>query len=155
VVARKKGLDGQYEKVGGSPRQGPPKPSVVVVPVGLLIFSSEFALVNMSSHKQAPGTFGFNHTKYRPPQEDIPMDGFGQQDDVQEEDEEDDDGEIPRNLHQRRPSRDAAPFSSYAPPDPRLMDPKANGAAQRQQQQQQKGEVEDEQDAGCCKCVIM
>jgi serine/arginine repetitive matrix protein 1 len=126
-------------------------PKFVVVPVCPLFFSSKFGMVNVNSHKQAPGTFGFNHTKYRPPQEDIPMDEFGQQDDVQEED---DDGEVPRNLHERRPSRDAAPFSSYAPPDPRLMDPKANGAAQRQQQQQ-KGEVEDEQDAGCCKCVIM
>jgi hypothetical protein len=116
--------------------------------------SSQASLPWFNVNKQAPGTFGFNHTKYRPPQEDIPMDEFGQQDDVQEEDEEDDDGEVPRNLHERRPSRDAAPFSSYAPPDPRLMDPKANGGAQRQQQQQ-KGEVEDEQDAGCCKCVIM
>jgi hypothetical protein len=81
------------------------------------------------------------------------MDEFGQHDDVQEEDD-DDDGEVPWNMDEMRPSRDAAPFSSYAPPDPRLMDPKANSAAQRQQQQQ-KGEVEDEQDAGCCKCVIM
>jgi hypothetical protein len=119
VVARRKGLDGQYEKVGGSPRQGPPKPSVVIVPIGLLFFSSEFGLMNMNSHKQAPGTFGFNHTKYRPPQEDIPMDEYGQQDDVQEEgkeDEEDDDnGEVPQksvNLDERCPSRDAAPFSS-------------------------------------------
>jgi hypothetical protein len=60
-VARKKGLDGQYEKVGGSPRQ---EPSVVVVPVCLLFFSSEFGLMNVSSHDKAPGTFGFNHTKY-------------------------------------------------------------------------------------------
>jgi hypothetical protein len=103
------------------------------------------------------------------------MDEFGQQNDVQEEDkdkdkdedeeeedededeeeeDDDDDGEVPRNLDKRRPSRDAVPFSSYAPPDLRLMDPKATGAAQRQQQQQ-KDEVEDEQDAGCCKCVIM
>jgi hypothetical protein len=64
VVARKKGLDGQYEKVGRSPRQGPPKPSVVIVPIGLLFFPRKFGLVNVTSHNKAPGTFGFNHTKY-------------------------------------------------------------------------------------------
>ncbi|TCD65506.1 hypothetical protein EIP91_002554 [Steccherinum ochraceum] len=61
AVARKKGLDG-YEKADGSPKPKPPAPQM---------------------YEPAPGTFGYDHSKYRPPrasmdQADIPMDEFGQ-----------------------------------------------------------------------------
>ncbi|TDL22246.1 hypothetical protein BD410DRAFT_272939 [Rickenella mellea] len=64
VVARKMGLDDHYEEANGSPRQ--PQAS-----------RSEERIA-----APAPGTFGFDHTKYRPPRtdqdgEDIPMDEFG------------------------------------------------------------------------------
>ncbi|KAF5334173.1 hypothetical protein D9758_014828 [Tetrapyrgos nigripes] len=55
VVARKKGLDGHFQQADGSPR--PKESSDMVAP--------------------APGTFGYDHSKYRPPREDIPMDEFG------------------------------------------------------------------------------
>ncbi|KIK69985.1 hypothetical protein GYMLUDRAFT_34390 [Collybiopsis luxurians FD-317 M1] len=61
AVARKRGLDGHYEHADGSV---PPK-------------KEERAIA------PAPGTFGFDHSKYRPPREDgpdgesIPLDEFG------------------------------------------------------------------------------
>ncbi|KAJ7037736.1 hypothetical protein C8F04DRAFT_1393429 [Mycena alexandri] len=58
VVARKKGLEEMYTKADGSPK--PRKEEGAVAP--------------------APGTFGWDHSKYRPPRDgdDIQMDEFGQ-----------------------------------------------------------------------------
>ncbi|KAJ7510235.1 hypothetical protein B0H11DRAFT_1900588 [Mycena galericulata] len=69
AVARKKGLDGLYEQADGNP-----KPRKVEEPIA-----------------PAPGTFGWDHSKYRPPRgdNDIQMDEFGRPvERVPEEDEE-------------------------------------------------------------------
>lgn len=67
VVARKKGLHGLYEEADGNTPQRKPEEQ---------------------EPAPAPGTFGFDYSKYKPPRtdlgaEDIPMDEFGQHRDKQ------------------------------------------------------------------------
>ncbi|KAH8077274.1 hypothetical protein BXZ70DRAFT_902367 [Cristinia sonorae] len=142
AVARKKGLEG-YEKADGSPKPKPPGPPV---------------------YEPAPGTFGIDHTKYRPPRvsADIPMDEFGQrkepsppsppaspvpQSPVRTQPPPSPHPSIPRR------AESPAPFSHYVaengvgiapiikdvsrPPPPVMM------------------EQREDDGGGCCKCVIM
>ena len=118
---------------------------------------------------QAPGTFGFDGTKYRPPRgdfESIPMDEFGRPaqqnyDDVYAEAERPvglqtihDDVQLPH----RQQSPSPAPFSHYAPTNVQQANPTqvglqpGQGASHSKQKTQQK---DDDDEAGCCKCVIM
>ncbi|KAF9522584.1 hypothetical protein CPB83DRAFT_871954 [Crepidotus variabilis] len=143
VVARKKGLDRHYEDADGSPQ--PKKPTDKPV-------------------EPAPGTFGFNHSKYRQPQlndEFIPMDEFGR---PAEEDERlsksEDTVTTPTTLapdvsFPTRPaaSPSPAPFAHYAPTSFKVVEPSITPAQHQQdvediQEQEEKG-------AGCCKCVVM
>ncbi|KAK7054351.1 hypothetical protein VNI00_003545 [Paramarasmius palmivorus] len=150
AVARKKGLAGHYEEADGSPKVKGPD----------------------SRTEPAPGTFGYDHSKYRPPRSDehIPMDEFGRQEIREELPEAEATPQpvqpIPTNPYDetRIPYRQQAapspvPFSSYAPRPPNGVavqptpDTLAN-ARQQEQQQQQYPELEDKE-GGCCKCVIM
>jgi len=108
---------------------------------------------------QAPGTFGFDHSKYRPPYTDmdsIPMDEFGRHEDLQQSMDHDEklvrrmspmqeDGRLP---FRGPPSPSPAPFSQYAPTKAVV-----NGAGA--QQSQPRPMEEDDKGAGCCQCVIM
>ncbi|KAG6377194.1 hypothetical protein JVT61DRAFT_1247 [Boletus reticuloceps] len=161
VVARKKGLDGQYEQADGSP-----KPRSSESPV-----------------KPAPGTFGFDYTKYRPPrrdEEEIQMHEFGHLppeslsppgDPVTPQAEtppqptsppslpappiRPEEPRIQPNLRGTvpRPPQSPAPFSHYRVehrvPTINITRPSLDTVERRQ--------IQEEEDAGggCCKCVIM
>ncbi|KAI0345645.1 hypothetical protein BDW22DRAFT_1466506 [Trametopsis cervina] len=141
VVARKRGLEGQYQHADGSPK--PPKP-------------------RESIPEPAPGTFGF---KYRPsrnstPVENIAMDEFGQRAaaiQVEKEETRPSDSDtliapvqpLPRVPSLRTDS--PAPFAHYAPtPVPQIQITRPSNDVQKADL-----DVEDEKGAGCCKCVIM
>ncbi|KIJ17872.1 hypothetical protein PAXINDRAFT_167816 [Paxillus involutus ATCC 200175] len=149
VVARKKGLDGQYEQADGSPRPKPPGPI-----------------------KPAPGTFGYDYTKYRSPRgnEEIPMNEFGQfpnppLENGQAERSEDDMPPEPIPLpttpedpiwpdSQRigiQPSKSPAPFSQY-----RSNQVPTINVTRPSSELDRRPEADDEDvSAGCCKCIIM
>ncbi|CAL1713519.1 unnamed protein product [Somion occarium] len=149
VVARKKGLDGHYAHADGSPKPKPPTETV---------------------YEPAPGTFGFDYSKYRPPRTDtspneIPMDEFGQRKEpVQEQPSE----QLRMALspspispasaagvdRSRSRAESPAPFSHYAAPEkpdgiPRLE------ASRSPAEQPANFPVEEETSGGCCKCIIM
>ncbi|CAA7265522.1 unnamed protein product [Cyclocybe aegerita] len=152
VVARKKGLDGYYENADGSPQ--PKKVEKTVEP--------------------APGTFGFDHTKYREPRnndEFILMDEFGRPTDQQNTAPEDDaeeahnrpsgPGPLRRSIQDDGvpiripPSPSPLPFSQYAPTS---MQTRVNGVPtddQEQEWQRQQQQMREEKEAGCCKCIVM
>ncbi|KAG6335618.1 hypothetical protein ID866_3475 [Astraeus odoratus] len=152
VVARKKGLDGQYEQADGSPRPKPPEETLI---------------------KPAPGTFGFDYSKYKRPRtdEEIPMDEFGQ---VQEQ---------LRLVVEEKPPRDG-PLN----PPPRVSVQEAKESARKERlsdvprvevpppfsqymhvqvptinvtrpsidaEQKPPADEGETGGAGCCKCVIM
>ncbi|KAI0824017.1 hypothetical protein BC628DRAFT_1323551 [Trametes gibbosa] len=150
VVARKKGLDGQYLTADGSPKTKEPQPTV---------------------YEPAPGTFGYDATKYRRRQsghlEQIPMDEFGQMPEQ--------DLSVPKNgltatapspipsptpvsfdRSNRAPS--PPPFAHYArsehdhQPTPQTMQPMSTLQPHNQQPQVV---IEEESGGGCCRCVIM
>ncbi|KAJ7205991.1 hypothetical protein GGX14DRAFT_643880, partial [Mycena pura] len=147
VVARKKGLDGLYEKADGNSPQ--PKKVQPVAPV--LTSSSS---TNRVFALQAAGTFGWDHTKYRPPLEgDIQMDEFGRPRDVEDQ------GAFanplsPPTAHELQPVGPAqqrppspAPFSNYGG--------SPNGVVDLDLKAAKLEEPEDDAGAGCCKCVVM
>ncbi|KIY46705.1 hypothetical protein FISHEDRAFT_60190 [Fistulina hepatica ATCC 64428] len=144
AVARKRGMEEHYEQVDGSPK---PRSAERAVP-------------------PAPGTFGYDRSKYRPPrgEEAIPMDEFGS---TIEELEPEDLAESPQSSPPRPlvsmpgdettlPERHKSPppFAAYAPlvppepvPFPRPMS--------HVEKQQHPAETEGDHGGGCCKCVIM
>lgn len=151
VVARKKGLDGQYEQADGSPRPKPPEPMLI---------------------KPAPGTFGFDYSKYKSPREDeaIPMDEFGQ---VQEQPQSVHEGEepprhdaspgpIPRLSFQeprKLPQANARPnvTSDGAPPFSQYLHAEVPTISITRPSDDTEQAPKDDEDlgGGCCKCVIM
>ncbi|KAJ7637532.1 hypothetical protein DFH06DRAFT_1053962 [Mycena polygramma] len=145
VVARKKGLDGLYEKADGSP-----KPRKVDQPV-----------------EPAAGTFGWDHSKYRPPRGDIQMDEFGRP--IAEDDEAAVFGTrrpvYPPTEHERQAVGPRAqerrgsplPFAGYEPNGNGMgMGEVDLGAVQQQLgKEEQHPPPEEEGGAGCCKCVVM
>ena len=175
VVARKKGLDGQYEQAIGSPK---PKSSEgqPIKPVRMV--HTPCTCIDGSS-VQAPGTFGFDYTKYRPPRhgEEIHMREFGgipKQDPLPEEDVTTPHAETPPQRTSLLPppppfgkaeeptqpdslqiprSESPAPFSHYRvnPPVPiiNITRPSLDTVEHRQAQE------DEESSGGCCKCVIM
>ncbi|KAJ7465163.1 hypothetical protein FB451DRAFT_430818 [Mycena latifolia] len=152
VVARKKGLDRLYEQADGSP-----KPRKVEEPVA-----------------PAPGTFGWDHSKYRPPREgDTQMDEFGR---PIERVEEEGDGEqgafgnplYPPTEHERQtvgpqakarppPAPEPAPFSDYVgqPQPDGVVNIDLEAAKRKFGAQPHQPPPEDDGGAGCCKCVVM
>lgn len=161
VVARKKGLDGYYEKTDGNAQQKKAPTAVAPVRTSKLVISYT-QLFN--EDLQAPGTFGFDHTKYRPPWTDgesIPMDEFGR---PAEQATEQDKHEPHSNAHSTPTSHDETmlpvhrptqlsppPFSHYAPfgeKDTSLV-PNGNPPVD------QVNPDGDDKETGCCSCVIM
>lgn len=154
VVARKKGLDGQYQATDGSPKPRKPEPR---------------------SPEPAPGTFGYDYSKYRPPRDGelaangIELDDFGirkpavdTESTVEEKVKEgppstvtttiEDDRPISttkQNDYNHRPSPppSPAPFSHYTPQGPLGSKPLPSQAPPPVE--------EDDHSGGCCKCVIM
>ncbi|KAF7365539.1 hypothetical protein MVEN_00427100 [Mycena venus] len=125
----RKGWTGMYEKADGSPK--PKKEEGPVEP--------------------AAGTFGWDHSKYRPPRDDngIQMDEFGRPVDnnmTMEEEERLAFGHrplYPPTEHEQQP----APKDVINTVD---LDQLKYGNKQQQQQQ-----PEDDGGAGCCKCIVM
>lgn len=156
VVARKKGLEDHYVPADGSPK---PKP------------------VNKNVIEPAPGTFGFDHSKYRgrtdSRAEEIQMDDFGQRlDELPAAADEQEarpqqvvvDKEPPpqspltppaRSVGAASPARpeSPAPFSQYSAPVP-IPEIRVIRASTDHQQADVHVEAETG-GGGCCKCVIM
>ncbi|KAK0464787.1 uncharacterized protein EV420DRAFT_1518177 [Desarmillaria tabescens] len=150
VVARKKGLNGHYEQADGSPK---PRPTERVV-------------------APAPGTFGYDHSKYRPPLDGDPdsilMDEFGRpnndhptvQDTAYEEETKPRPPLSPISTNHDRtplpvrtqPPASPVPFSHYAPNTTAKLQPVSAGAAKLEVQEPR---LEEEDAGGCCKCVVM
>ncbi|KAF9241077.1 hypothetical protein BU15DRAFT_73560 [Melanogaster broomeanus] len=162
VLARKKGLDGQYEQADGSPR---PKSPERIRPV---------RIVQCLANSMLLAQFGFDWSKYRAPRGDdeIPMNEFGQlpeptqpleggraeppQDDIAPE-------PIPLPVQLEEPIRldsrrigsrvpDAhTPFSQYhATQVPTISVTRPSSESHH------RPEIDDEGvGGGCCKCVIM
>ncbi|KAG6841113.1 hypothetical protein C0991_001801 [Blastosporella zonata] len=149
VVARKKGLDEHYQKAGGNPA---PRP------------------VN-TTPAPAPGTFGYDRSKYRPLRTDgapelIPMDEFGQHQPQPDAPPPEDEKPLPNLLYKavinshdqtQLPARamapSPAPFADYAPtsvPMVVTMKPDQKLATKHEQVDNR-----DDDGGGCCKCVIM
>ena len=165
VVARKKGLEDQYEQADGSPQ--PKKIAKLIAPVRLV--SCAFSFLDLNFFK-APGTFGF---KYRFPkdEEDIPMDEFGQPTEQIEEEEEEQDpkpAQEPVSLEhdekpppvRHKPPPSPAPFAEYLPPRTPVVSPVVSPLVSRPTKPnvnnlQPVQPEEDKVDAGCCQCVIM
>ncbi|KAJ3801993.1 hypothetical protein GGU11DRAFT_123888 [Lentinula aff. detonsa] len=158
VVARKKGLDGHYQRGNGSPQQR--KDEVTIAP--------------------APGTFGFDHSKYRPPrdgEENIPMDEFGARNPTNSEEDNENKIEVEEQPPQPRletphdqtrlpthapysnkRTSSPVPFSSYkahsSQPDP--MDQMGQMDTDVEKGRAQRTDVdEDAGKGGCCGCVVM
>ncbi|KAF9221526.1 hypothetical protein BS17DRAFT_710929 [Gyrodon lividus] len=149
VVARKKGLDGQYEQADGSPRSKPPEQTPI---------------------KPAPGTFGYDYTKYRAPRgdEEIPMNEFGQfperpphlekslQDDTPPEPiplpTEPEEPIWPDSRRMRpRPPNSPALFSQYrANQVPTISVTRPSTELEYRLEAEEEGVS-----GGCCKCVVM
>ncbi|TFK93299.1 hypothetical protein K466DRAFT_478952 [Polyporus arcularius HHB13444] len=146
AVAKKKGLQDQYETADGSPK---PRDEPMVI-------------------EPAPGTFGYDPTKYRKRYnanpEHIPMDEFGHKPSspTQELKVPSPDPRFTHPPHTpqsfERRAESPPPFSHYAssdsgvpPPSVQPMQPMATLQPQRQEQQL----PVEEDSGGCCKCVIM
>ncbi|KAI0682394.1 hypothetical protein BC835DRAFT_1299506 [Cytidiella melzeri] len=146
VVARKKGLEGQYVHVDGSPK--PPKPRETIP-------------------EPAPGTFGFKYRSSRnsTPVKNISMDEFGQRSQpipVEKEESRPSDSETLATTMPPQPptpwtsygepGRDSpAPFAHYSPtPVPQIEITRPSNDAAKVSVQ-----AKEEDGAGCCKCVIM
>ena len=161
VVARKKGLNDQYEKADGGPQ--PKKVDNTIAPV--LALASFNHQVTDTFVPQAPGTFGFDHSKYRPPRDgdqSIPMDEFGRQEDpVDDEYEKTGDkfeeqtlADESRSPKWRGSPPSPAPFSQYAPPRDKTTILPANPVNPEVGRIPQ--HMEEEKGAGCCAgCVVM
>ncbi|KAJ7646199.1 hypothetical protein B0H17DRAFT_438060 [Mycena rosella] len=156
VVARKKGLDRLYEQADGSP-----KPKKVEEPVA-----------------PAPGTFGWDHSKYRPPRDgDIQMDEFGRPVARIPEDDDEDERQrafgsplYPPTEHDLRPvgpqqarapptkvepPRSPVPFADYAPGGAANVNIDLEAAQMKYGAQPPPPPADDDGGAGCCKCVVM
>ncbi|KAH7920292.1 hypothetical protein BV22DRAFT_1122835 [Leucogyrophana mollusca] len=141
VVARKKGLDGQYELADGSPRAKEP---------------------DYSPPEPAPGTFGFDYSKYkRALGERIPMDEFGHREERANDASNDGPKLVPLaesetcRQDQRsvfaKPPDSPAPFSQYIRPRESQI---PTVTVTRPSTDVERGE-DDDASGGCCKCVIM
>ena len=131
------------------------------------------------SSVQAPGTFGYDYSKYKPGQrggEEIPMDEFGgsehpsdpealAEEAAAEDEAHPDDPASPKSPTKKpltplktSPSMrramqqppSPAPFSSYVPVEGMTLDTSQIPQPPRVEQR-----IEKEEEGGCCKCVVM
>jgi len=146
VVARKKGLDGQYEMTDGTPK----------------------AKARERAPEPAPGTFGYDHSKYKPPRmdygetpEEIQIDEFGQQKESDKPPANQERLPIGLVIDDRRPIHPMQASPRSRPPSPAPFAhynsrefPLSTQAEKLQVHPPQKAE-DGGDGAGCCKCVIM
>ncbi|EIN12297.1 hypothetical protein PUNSTDRAFT_118198 [Punctularia strigosozonata HHB-11173 SS5] len=168
AVAKKKGLEEQYEEADGSPKVVQKRASY--------------------EYEPAPGTFGYDYSKYRPPRTDGlsgNMDEFGQMPRLDDQTHPDIDppptGEEPPagkqrlrpdplHLDQQTPIRfngtpsprtaSPAPFSHYSRDGHGTPIPGAGIQPQQQMDEKRRQPAqlqleEPEHGGGCCKCVVM
>ncbi|KAL1733501.1 hypothetical protein EV714DRAFT_269810 [Schizophyllum commune] len=153
AVARKQGLSEHYEQADGSPKP----------------------VQRRSNPAPAPGTFGFDHSKYRPPRdgEAIEMDEFGrpieQEDDRGQEEQEEERNHATEQQQQQPPRRhwnahDETPLPITRPPQPPSPAPFSHYLESTDQSlppmppppdRQPQRVDEDDAGGGCCKCVVM
>jgi len=134
VVARKKGMDGHYENADGSQ-----KINKVVKPIA-----------------PAPGTFGYDHSKYRPPRSDYEhiMDEFGQRSPTDQDEsgqQEKPPDVIPPTMREVQKPTSISPTPRFDLRVAPFADSNSDMLPQHQQSQSEKEEVS----GGCCKCIIM
>ncbi|KAI0917551.1 hypothetical protein AcV7_004882 [Taiwanofungus camphoratus] len=153
VVARKKGLEGHYATADGSPRQKHEANNVI---------------------EPAPGTFGYDYSKYRRPREnggaeEIQMDEFGQKLDVAREEPPTAQQPAPQPQHLYRNANESEHDLAHSRPSPPPSPPPfsryknsdmttENGMHQPMEPpmgDHDKQGGQDDEGAGCCKCVIM
>lgn len=171
AVARKKGLDGQYQTTNGSPKPRKPEPQR---PEPVCVHLPQSGAIQLIALLQAPGTFGYDYSKYRPPRDGehthngIELDDFGQRksavgtDSTEGKVKEgppstaatmiDDDRPISttkqnNSNHRPSPPPSPAPFSHYTTPTPLEAKPVPSQARYHVEEEDHSG--------GCCKCVIM
>ena len=173
AVARKKGLDDQYQTTDGSPKPRKPEPKR---PEPVRFYLWHLGAIQLMTFLQAPGTFGYDYSKYRPPRDGEPMpngiemDEFGNRKSVldtnpprEEKWKEDPPSTTAAMIEDKRPivtmkqngyvSRPSPPpspppFSHYTPQSP-------PGAKPVSSQNIHPVEEEEDRSGGCCKCVIM
>ena len=172
VVARKKGLDGQYQTADGSLKPRKPEPER---PQPVRFCLCRLRAIRLMIFPQAPGTFGYDYSKYRPPRDGermpngIELDEFGQRKSsvdtnppVEEKSEENPPSTAATMIEDQRPITtkqngynprpspppSPAPFSHYTPQGPLVtkLTPSQN---------HRPVEEEEDRSGGCCKCVIM
>ncbi|KAF9005470.1 hypothetical protein BDQ17DRAFT_1353152 [Cyathus striatus] len=154
VVARQKGLNGLYETADGSPQ--PKKIEQAIAP--------------------APGTFGYDHTKYRPPRNHPPLSKWTNSagrtrphnrcrrtssppPQMSTYTSAHDNTQLP--VRSKQPMPQEKPKPKVRPVDPSELgldlDARTSAVAVegRQVEKMQVEEAEVEGGAGCCKCVIM
>ena len=172
AVARKKGLDGQYQTTDGSPKPRKPEPER---PEPVRFCPWRFSAVRLMTSLQAPGTFGYDYSKYRPPRDGEPMlngielDEFGHRNPtagtnppVEEKSVEGPPSTAATMIEDQRPIAPSkqngynprpspppspAPFSRYTPHGPLEATPVPS--------QYHRPVEEEDRNGGCCKCVIM
>jgi hypothetical protein len=163
VVARKRGLDGRYERVGGgdvpAKKREPVEEMIPPVRLFFCFASSSICLgftlarlIIIFNLMQQPGTFGYDSSKYKPPQDgDASTNEFGHQRDVS------------IITLDRLKRLDSPPFSNYAPrpamsPVPLERAEKVAPPRVPVTQGVDSGKEKIDEGAhggGCCKCVIM
>ena len=176
TVARKKGLDGQYQTTDGSPKPRKPEPQR---PAPVCFHLSLPGAIQLITFPQAPGTFGYDYSKYRPPRDGeytlngIELDDFGKRKSIVDTDSNsteeklkegppsttatmiEDDRPISttkQNGNNHRPlpppsPPSPAPFSHYTAQSPPEPKPVPSQASYPVEGEDHSG--------GCCKCVIM
>lgn len=187
VVARRMGLEG-YEEVGGSSPKVEPPPAIPPVrydsgSFGVQMSNTNTCFLIWYVIVQAPGTFGYDHSKYRPPRsdgaEEIALDEFGRR--AKDAVEQDSPSPPPRlsiatptnktpspfpgyPRHDVSPPPSPAPFASYTAQPAAGQDmagrrsrqhPLANDLPMYTTRVSVEKEMREEEDAGCCKCVVM
>lgn len=171
TVARKKGLDGQYQTTHGGPKPRKPEPQR---PEPVRFCLSQPDVIQLIVFLQAPGTFGYDYSKYRPPRDGvhthngIELDDFGKRKSTADTDSTEEKAKegppstvatmiederpistMKQNDYNHRPSPPPSPppFSHYTAPSPPQIKPVPSQAPYPVQ--------EEDSSSGCCKCVIM
>lgn len=157
AVAKKMGLTDSYEETDGTPRPARRRES-----------SDRIA--------PAPGTFGYDDTKYRPPP--LQLDEFGRPGEGHQTSGESEEerkqtepilrptspGGLRRGRSTAEPPPSPMPFSSYTHQPPRPLQPPRTASYPQQQHMVQPAppperfvleKQEEEKESGCCRCVIM
>lgn len=172
AVARKKGLDDQYQTTDGTPKPRKPDPERPE-PVRFLLW--HLGTIQLMTFSQAPGTFGYDYSKYRPPRDGEPipngieLDEFGNKKPIVdtnppvEKSKEDPLSIIATMIDDQRPIATTKQHSYIPRPSPPPSPPPFSHytsygpleAKPVPSQNHHPMEEEEDRSGGCCKCVIM